>query len=430
MNKKILLLIGGGVLVLLVVIALVVSTVFKNSGPVTLTYWGLWEPESVYQEVIADYKKTHPNVTIKYQKMSQTGYRERLTSALSGGNGPDIVRIHNSWMPMMKNYLAPFPSNTYPINDFQKTFYPVASTDLTDGKQVWAVPLEIDNILMYVNSDIFTAGGATIPTTWEDFSAVTQGLTVTDSSGRISTSGTALGTASNVDNWQEILALMMLQAGVNLNQDPSLPQAAEALGFYTGFVNSDNQWNETLDNSTLAFATGKVGAFFGPSWRYFDIKGINPDLNFQVAPVPQLANSTPVTYATYWAEAVSKKSKNQAAAFEFLKYLSSKEALTKMYSAESKIREFGEPYSRVDMANMVTGDPVVGIVVSQAPTSQSWYLDGFTFDGETGINSRVGKYYQDAVNAVLGGGGTSEALETVSAGVSQVLAQYGIISSR
>ncbi len=425
-NKKLLIIIGAAILVLIVVVALVASLAFRRSGPVTIVYWGLWEPESVYQEVFSDFKKTHPNVTIKYQKLAQTGYRERLTAAMSGTAGPDIARIHNSWLPMMRNYVAPFPGNVYPIAEFNKDFYPVASSDLTDGRQVWAVPLETDNILMFVNSDIFTAGGTSVPRTWEEFSETTTQLTVKDESGKISTSGTALGTASNVEHWQEMIGLMMLQAGVDLNQAPDAPAASEALGFYTGFVNADGQWNETLDPSTLAFAKGKVAAYFGPSWRYFDILGINPDLNFQVAPVPQLANSTPVSYATYWAEAVSKKSRNQQTAFELLKFMSTKQSLSKIYTAESKLREFGEPYPRVDMASLVSSDPVVGVVVGQAPTAKSWYLDGFTNDGETGINSKIGAYYRDAVNAVLGSEQSQTALKTVASGVVQVLGQYGI----
>lgn len=425
-GKKILVLIA--VLILLIVggVFLAYGLFMKNSGPVRLTYWGLWEPESVFSEVIADYQRSHPNVSIVYKKMSPTGYRDRLTAALASGGEPDIARIHNSWLPMLKNGLAPFPANVYSISDFKADFYPVASRDLTDGRQVWAVPLETDNILMFVNSDIFTAGGASVPSTWEEFSETTAKLTVRDDSGNLSTSGTALGTASNVDHWQEILAMMMSQAGVDMSETPASAQAAEALGFYTGFVNAQQVWDETLDASTLAFANGKVGTYFGPSYRYFDIKAINPNLNFQVAPVPQLANSSPVTYATYWAEAVSKKSKNQQAAFEFLKYLSSKEVLTKLYAAESKVREFGEPYPRVDMAGLLSSDPVTSIVATQAQSATSWYLDGYTFDGETGINSKIGKYYQDGVNEVLGNGTSEEALKTVEAGVKQVLGQYGI----
>ena len=440
-GKKILVIIGIVLLLLAAAAFVVFKLLVSKAGPATLTYWGLWEPNSAMQVAIDDYKRVKPNVTINYQKMSPINYRERLTAAIASETGPDIVRIHNSWLPMLKNSLQPIPSSVYSAETFKNTFYGVASDDLVSGGQVWAVPLEIDTILMYVNEDLLTKSGGTVPTTWEDFSPVVSQMTVR-SGGGLQTSGTALGGASNVDHWQEVVGLMMLQAGVDLNSAGNSTAAQEAMGFYTGFITAYQTWDETQDASTLAFANGKVGFYFGPSWRFFDIKEIssnnsnNSDLNFKVYPVPQLQGSLvagrPVNYATYWAEAVSKKSKNGQEAAEFLKFISSKEELSKLYSAEAKLRGFGEPYSRVDLGESLKSDPVAGVVISQAPTARSWYLASVTNDGETGINSKIGKYYTDAINSIIGQSGQSDvakALETVAAGVSQVLGSYGVTSS-
>src|SRR5690606_28468115 len=37
-----------------------------SSGPVTLRYWGLWEPAEVIQPLIAEYEAANPNVKIEY----------------------------------------------------------------------------------------------------------------------------------------------------------------------------------------------------------------------------------------------------------------------------------------------------------------------------------------------------------------------------
>jgi hypothetical protein len=99
-----------------------------------------------------------------------------------------------------------------------------------------------------------------------------------------------------------------------------------------------------------------------------------------------------------------------------------------MYQNASKTRAFGEPYPRTDMAGLLTGHPIAGSVVAQAPDAQSWYLASRTFDGPTGINTQINKYYEDAINAVNLGERSDKALEIVIAGVSQVLSQYGLIS--
>lgn len=427
-NKKLLLLVGGGVLLVFIVVLVLVFSLLRSSGPITLTYWGLWEPESVYTTVIADYKRLHPNVTVKYTKQSPINYRDRLTAALAKEGGPDIFRMHNSWLPMMKNSIAPVPANVYSAASFKSTFYPVVSSDLSLNNQPYAIPLEIDTLVMYVNQDILKTGNVSVPTTWDgadSFYTAARKLTVRDSNGRIKTAGAALGTASNVDHWQDILSLMFVQSGIDITKNGTSQPAIDALNYYTSFAKGLGTWDETQDGSTLAFASGKVAFYFGPSWRYFDLKAMNPQLNFTVAPVPQLSGSAVINFASYWTEGVAVKSKNQKAAWEFLQYLSSKDVLTKLYSAEMKIRGFGEPYSRVEMSALLAQDPNVGSVIKSAPTAKSSYLSSFTSDGDTGINSKIGKYFTDAVNSSLRGGDAKAAMNTASQGVTQVLSSYG-----
>lgn len=409
------------------VLAAVLLVVFKKVGGATVTVWGLWEEPGVMADVIADFQKKSPNVKINYLKQSTINYRDRLQTAITGASGPDVFLIHNSWLPMMKNFLEPMPTSVYSPTEYRTIFYPVASRDLILGGKAFAVPLEIDSLALFVNQDILAAAGVTVPTTWDgtdSFVTAAQKMTVRDGNGRIQASGAALGTASNIDHWQDIVALMMLQAGVDITTEATSTKAQEALLFYTSFATGDRTWDETLDSSTVAFAAGKVGMYFGPSWRFFDLKAINPNLNFKVVPVPQLTGADPVNLATYWAMTVSKKSKSTKAAWDFIKFLSSKEELTKMYSTAAKTRAFGEPYGRTDMANLLLNDPNVAPFISAGQTARSSYLASFTADGETGINSRISKYYRDAINAILRGGDSKTALETVGSGVAQILSDY------
>lgn len=428
-NKKLLVIAGGGIFLVFLIALIIVVNLLKSAAPVTLTYWGLWEPESVYTTVIADYQRAHPNVTIKYSKQSPINYRDRLTSALAKGTEPDIFRIHDSWLPMMKNSLSPVPGTIYTPATFKTAFYPTALSDLSSGGQLYAIPLEIDALILFVNQDILRAGNVNIPTTWDGidgFYNVARRLTVRDSNGRIKTAGAALGSASNVDHWQDILALMMLQSNVDISKDVTSQQAVEVLSYYTSFAGGLGTWDETQDGSTLAFSSGKVAFYFGPSWRYFDLKAMNPQLNFAMVAVPQLTGAaSKVNYASYWAEAVSVKSPNQKAAWDFAQYLSSKDVLSKLYTAQTKLRAFGEPYPRTDMASLVSSDPNAGLIISAAPTAKSSYLSSATGDGATGINSKIGQYFIDAINSTIRGGDVKGALTTANQGIAQVLGSYG-----
>jgi len=235
-----------------------------------------------------------------------------------------------------------------------------------------------------------------------------------------------MGTTNNVDHFSDILGLMILQNG----GDPGKPgeeTVTAALKFYTLFSKQDRSWSEALPNSTLAFATGKAAMMLAPSWRAIEINQQNPKLNFKLYPVPQLPG-TNVAWATYWVEGVAKKSAKQAAAWEFLKYLSSPEVLAKMYQSASQLRLFGEPYPRQEMMTQLQADPYSGAIMTQALSARSWPMAAKTFDN--GLNDRIIKYYEDAINAYLADQEEKQLLEALTSGVTQVLSQYGLAAAR
>ncbi|MBI5465322.1 extracellular solute-binding protein [Candidatus Gottesmanbacteria bacterium] len=327
---------------------------------------------------------------------------------------------------MFSRDLAPVPAKVASELGFSQNFYPVVEQDLKRNGQYFGVPLEIDGLGLFVNEEIFRAAGATYPTTWEELRTTALKLTVKDQDGKIMIAGVALGETSNIEHWSDILGLMMLQNGVDLT-NPTGNLAEDALVYFTLFSKlPDNTWDETLDNSILAFAKGQVAMIFAPSWQAFEIKNINPNLSFKILPVPQLPGSN-ISWVSYWVEGVWAKSKNQEQAWEFLKYLVSKEAMTKLYSQESKIRLFGEPYSRIDLGQTLVSDPYVGAFISQAANARSFYLASRTFDN--GINDKIIKYFEDAVDSLDKGVSPTAALETAARGVSQVLSTYGVSSS-
>ena len=79
------------------------------------------------------------------------------------------------------------------------------------------------------------------------------------------------------------------------------------------------------------------------------------------------------------------------------------------------------------MADKLNSNPLVSPFVDQAAKAQTWYLCSNTFDN--GINDRMIKYYEDAVNAVNLGKTAKEALQTTDQGVAQLLSQYGLSAS-
>jgi multiple sugar transport system substrate-binding protein len=415
-------------LMIILLVVFLVKNVFSQvagSKPATLTYWGLWEDSSVLQGVLTEFETLHPKIKVNYIKQSQQQYRERLQAAIDRGDGPDVFRFHNTWVPMFRNELAPAGKDVMTTAEFASTFYPVASADLVGGQYIYGMPMMIDGLGLYYNEDIFTSAGVSPPETWPDVLTIVPKLTVREGS-TILTSAIALGTSGNIENFSDILATMMMQNGASLTA-PTGTQAEQALTFYRKFSDPNDPvytWNESMDNSVYAFASGKVAMILAPSWRVFDVIQINPNIHFKVIPIPQLPGNT-VTWASYWVEGVSAKSKNLVAAWELVKYMTTKDVVTKMYTEESKTRLFGEPYARIDMASAISADPYVGAYIQQASTAKSFPLASRTHDN--GIDDRLIKYLLDAVNTVVENGtAPSAALDTAANGFNQVLSGYGL----
>lgn len=432
------LVLGLGILILLgaAIFAIRRFVLPRTSEPetITLTYWGLWEEPSTLEAAIKDFETQEENIKINYVKQSKEDYRERLVNSLARGTGPDIFRFHNTWVPMLLASLDPLPAEVMDAEDYGQTFYPVAASSLRSGTSLFGIPLMFDGLGLYINEDIFSQSGETVPATWDQLRRVARELTVKGEQGQIVQAGVALGRTDNVDHWQDILALMMLQNGADL-ANPQGEVAENALEFFTLFSSEDAVWDKTLPSSTRAFAAGTLAMYFAPSWRAHEIRAQNPNLQFRVVPVPQLPKVTPnepdVTWASFWAEGVWNKSPHKRQAWEALRFLSARQTLQEMYQQAAKTRLFGPPYSRVDLAALVSGDPVVGAYIEGAPQARSWYLTSRTFDGPTGINSRISSYFADAVNGVVDQKRSpADVLSVAAQGVREVLADYNLIGGR
>ncbi len=393
---------------------------FKKAEPVTLTYWGLWEPSSAMQGVIADYETQNPNVKISYSMQSPKNYRTRALSAEGGAGSPDIIRIHNTWLPMMKSTLAPAPESVVTTADLAD-FYPVVQKDLVAGGEIYALPIEIDGLVLYYNTKMLEELNATPPTDWNALRKLAFDLTRRNPETQIiERAGVALGTAENIDHWSDILGLLILQNSGSPGK-PSDTAVQDALTFYTIFSTQDKSWDQTQPNSIYAFATGTVAMILAPAWQASEIAAINPELEFGTAPAPTLP-SADVAWATYWAEAVPATSKNREEAWKFIKFLTSPEAQQKIFAGASQIRAVGEPYSRLSLGASLSTHPVLAPVIAQGGKYTSWYLADRTYDD--GLNDQLLQYYKDAVNAINTGSTVGSIIKTLDEGVAQVLSRY------
>lgn len=393
-----------------------------TSGPVTLTYWGLFEPPSLMEPLIEQYQEEHPNVEIEYSQREYADlgqHKETLLTRLRQGSGPDLMRIHASWIPQFYTELVAAPSSILSFADFSTAFYPVAVESLTVEQSVYAVPLEYDGLMLFYNQAMFDeANVANPPTTWGEFRTVAIRLIKRGGNNELLQAGAAIGGGNNIDHASDILGLMLAQSNVQVPEDLDSQAAQDALVFYTNFMTVDRVWDTALPEATIAFARGEVAMIFAPSWQVFAVQAINPGLDFALAPVPQLpsgsAGGGTVYWASFWAEAVSRDSEHLEAAWDFLKFLSSAEVLQDFYANAAQNRAFGEPYPRMDLAGNLSADPMASQMVVGAMTAQTGIL------AARAGNNEATEAVVTAIEAVLKGGEAKAALATLKETLSRL----------
>jgi multiple sugar transport system substrate-binding protein len=427
-SRNIYFIIGGVILFFIIVFGFFVRLFFSSSEKnkeIDLVYWGLWEDKSIIQPLIDQYQTKNPNVKINYQKMDPNGYRDRLIVRSQQNNGPDIFRFHNTWIPEIKTVLSAIPKGIMSESEFEKTFYEIYHKDLKINNSYFGIPLMLDGLVMVYNENLFNnVGIKDPPETWEDIINSVGQLTVKDKTGKIVTSGIALGTASNISHFSDIFCLFLLQNGADLTKLDT-PEASGALESYRKFAEQpDNYWDENMPDSIEAFIQEKTAMIIIPSWELLRIKSLNNNLNFKVIPVPKLPQANPVSIASYWVDGVSKYSDGikQLEAWKFLKYLSEKETMARLFELQSNNRLFGTAPSRIDLAPIAVQNEYIGPVIKQAKYFKS--SPGISNTYDNGLNDEIIQYIENSINETINGESYDAALKTAKEGIDKVIERY------
>ncbi len=384
----------GGIVGFIILIALAVlllnkpaaTTSVNTATAAKLTVWGTFDDSENMAPFISDFQKKFKNVQIEYSQKSVSTYEEDLLNALASGNGPDVFAIHNDWLPKYQDKLLPAPNTVFTPKSFKDTFVDVASTDFVSGSKIYAVPLSVDNLALYYNKDILGSAGIVAPAqTWDELKTQVKKITSRDGD-TISRSGIALGTSTNINRAEDIVYLMMLQnktvpystdntqvtfdQGVADSSGNTVFPAADAVSFYTSFANANSDlytWNNRSTDSVDAFANQEVGYMYGYSYLRDMLKAKSPNLNYDVALVPQpKAGENRVNLASYWGFGVSKQTKSPNTAWQFISSMSSKQSLMDYYVRHPL------PAARKDL---ISGqiDTDLGIFATQNLTAKSFY---------------------------------------------------------
>ncbi|MEF9973985.1 MAG: ABC transporter substrate-binding protein [Clostridia bacterium] len=225
-------------LICLVMLMTTGAALAQADAPVTVTLWHRWSGanEQALNDVIADFNKVNPNITIEvtakpgeYIELLQ----KMIADLAAGIQPPDLFIGGYNLLGYISNELSPNPVDTLaPSAEAYEALKakfdaPIYALSEVDGVQV-GVPYALSNIVTFYNKDLFAAAGLTdadVPTTWDEMATV--GQTIKEKTGKF-----AVG-IQKVDSWPD-LSLIYSNGGKLLSDDASQvafnnPEAVEAI---------------------------------------------------------------------------------------------------------------------------------------------------------------------------------------------------------
>ena len=415
-KKQVIIILGAVVLVIVVLFALYFGLRPKaqNAQAVKLNVWGV-EDSQVFGTLVS----TYPYGQVKYTQVDPANYEAQLLSALAAGTGPDVFEIGNRDLAKWKAVLAPFPTSsaTFGLLQLSQLFPDVVGQDFVSDGQIYGLPISIDTLAMVYNKDLFNSAGIALPPkTWDEFDNDVTRLRAVNASGQITQAAAAIGgSEASVANAPDILSLLMLQNGTQMNDENSWSTVgANAFNFYLQFANAASPyytWNDAMGNALDSFAAGKTAIVFAYQSDLATIKAKAPFLNFGIAPMPQPSGSqgAPVVAVNYpkYQGFVAAKAGQQIAAWNFILYVAALSGTGKSYGVSTG----APPALRTDIAADLA-DPNLSVFASQALTAKSWN-EGDSVRAEAALNAAI-------ANVLNGAEDPAKALREAQTTVSQL----------
>jgi len=383
--------------------------------PVTLEYWRVYDTPDTLEEILTAYRKIHTNVTINYRTFRYEEYEQELLDALAEDRGPDMFSIPNSWVGRYESKILPMPramkvgivqrvkqdeppvqsaqvQQGYTARQIQSFFVEAVYNDVVrkdvKGDVILGLPYSVDTLALFFNRDLLNNESIDAPPgNWIEFEEAVKKITKVDEEiQKILQSGAAFGGGKSIQRASDIISMLMMQNGAEMTKNGSVvfdrmavqgiqtddSPAVNALQYYTDFASPGKEyytWNddEGLD-SFEAFSQGKTAFFFGYSYYDQMLKTKAPRLRYGIVPVPQIGYPNPqATYANYWIETVSKKSRYPQYAWDFLKFASQKGQV------DSYLKRTRKPTALRSLIEDQKKDEELEPFAAQLLFAKSWY---------------------------------------------------------
>ncbi len=357
----------------------------KELPPITV--WGTF-PKAAFDQYVTEINYTLPvQMSVSYIQKAPASFSREFVAALARGTGPDAILIPADLLLASADKLTPIPYSVLPQRTFINTYIDQASVYLSQ-EGVLGIPFVTDPLVTYWNRDMFNEAGIVMcpdpscKVYWDQFTGFNAKITQKQANGTITRSAIALGDFTNVTNAREIFGSLLLQLGNPVTvqgaggsvssaiKTNSSADTVPAVTFFTQFVNPTSEnysWNRSWPNSKTAFLAGNLATYFGLASELSDLRAKNPNLNFDIAPLPQVrTGGVKSGYSKLFGFSIVRASQNANTAYQIISSITAPQYLAKISASM-----YLPSVSRAVIA-AGSSDPYMQIFNDQVLVAKTW----------------------------------------------------------
>jgi multiple sugar transport system substrate-binding protein len=313
-----------------------------GNGPVTITFesYNYGTPDlggQGTQELIDNFEKAHPNITIKPSGASAADILPKVQAQTAAGNAPDIAQLGWSKEPAALANLPIVPiADVAPAADVSAQtagILPQALAAGDVGGKLTAMPYTISTPTLFYNASLFTKAHldpTKPPTTWAEVK--TDALAIKKLGGGAQGAYVDAANAAKSDFLTQSLINSNGGALVSPSGAPQLdsPAAVGALSMLGDLSDSGAQPKISETDATSLFKAGKLGMYVTSTALLASLtKAAAGSFTLKTAGLPAFGTlPAKPTYSGSGLFILSKDAAKRAAAWEFVKYLTSDAGFT------------------------------------------------------------------------------------------------------
>ena len=323
---------------LFILLILILSTVlwicYKNKNfndkSVTIQFasWGSESEVGILKPILADFEKENPDIKVDFMHIPQN-YFQKIHLLFASNTAPDVLFLNNQYLPIYANAGVLENLSVYISENEYNQYYPKALASLSWKADIYAIPRDISNLVIFYNKNLFDKYKIPYPHsgwTYDEFLITAQKLTHLPEVFGISFEEMPLF----------YLPYMMMYGGwtqedtLNFFKNDVLKRSENSKGL-AEYANLRNKYHvapykSESASTTMAqlFLQGRLGMHLSGRWLVPKYRQ-EADFDWDIVEFPRVNNKSKSVVpldASGWA--VSKSSKHKQQAIKLVKYLSSK----------------------------------------------------------------------------------------------------------